>query len=548
MNLEFDTINSLIALSTVANLLYGFLIYKRNSASSSNIAFFILTLAVTAWGITMIVFRSTTDVTVAIIATQWLYIAAAMIPTAFFIFALLFPDKKYPKYANYVLIPFSIVLLAILVPSFFIKTVVFTNGAEHTIIFNPKLHIAYAVYVSGMFLMGHFVLIRKYLKSTGVLSSQIIYILLGALIPTFVGMFSNLLLPIYGEFRWNWMGQISIAVTTGIITYGILRHRIFNIRVIATEILIFILWFISFLRIVFSTTPTAVVFNTIAFLALLTVGFWLVRSVTREVDSREKLEKLTTELQSANARLKVLDQQKSEFLSIATHQLRGPLAGIRGHLSLIIDGSYGVIPETALEIVKKIFSSSGTLTETINDFLNVSRIEQGRMQYDMEDFACDTLVKDIADELLPVAKERGLTLTVEDACDGNCTVHADRGKLTHIFSNLIDNAIKYTEEGWVRVSIKYLPATHMVRVEVSDSGIGIDPVEINGLFEKFVRARGASGINVNGTGLGLYVARQMVAAHKGKIWVESPGKGRGSTFIVELPVATVAKQDEKSAE
>lgn len=541
MNISFDTVNILIALATVANLLYGFLIYKRNNSSASNIVFFLLTLAVTGWGVTMILFRSTGDAGVALMTSYWLYAAAAAIPTFFLFFALLFPNERYSvkfRYTVSIFGVFTLVLVSILIPNFLIKTVILSSGNEHTIIFEPILHILYAVYVSSMFLIGHFVLVRKYLKSTGVLRSQIIYILIGALVPTFVGLFSNLLLPIYGEFRWNWMGQISIAVTTGIIMYGILRHRIFNIRVIATEILIFILWFIAFLRITFSDTPTSVIFNTVAFIALIIVGLWLVKSVSREVDTREKLEILSKKLKKTNDRLKELDRQKSEFLSIATHQLRGPLAGIRGHLSLIIDGSYGEVPKTALDIIIKVFESSGVLTGTINDFLNVSRIEQGRMQYDREDFRCSVLVEDIVSELLPIAQARKLELIFVDKCIGVCGIRADKNKLRHIFTNLIDNAIKYTEKGWIKVTVRDDAKEEMVRVEVSDSGIGIHKDDIDDLFEKFVRARGASGVNVNGTGLGLYVARQMVEAHKGKIWVESDGEGKGSTFIVELPTTS----------
>lgn len=549
MSLEFDTINILIALAAATNLLYGFLVYKRNNVSASNIAFFFLTIAVTAWGLTMIVFRSADSMYIALQASYWLYAAAAAIPTLFTLFVYLFPSDTYTldrQKTISILAPFTLVILAVFTPNVLIQSVTIKDGAENIIVFNQFMHVLYALFVAGMFLVGHAALVRKYKETDGILRSQIIYILLGALVPTFVGLFSNLLLPIYNDFRWNWMGQISIAVTTGIITYGIFRHRIFNIRVIATEILIFFVWLSAFLRIVFSDNPAAVIFNSIMFVALVIVGLWLVRSVTREVETREKLEELTTQLQSANARLRELDRQKSEFLSIATHQLRGPLAGIRGHLSLIVDGSYGKVPERALGILKKVFQSSGMLAQTINDFLDVSRIEQGRMQYDKKEFDCTDLLKEIVDELKPIALERELKLSFESACKGEaCVVYADYGKLRHIFFNLVDNAIKYTQEGWVKVRIGTTNNGAKIRVVVSDSGIGIASDEINALFEKFVRARDASGINVNGTGLGLYVAREMVEAHNGSIWAESEGKGEGSSFIVELPVSKKTTKSQK---
>jgi len=548
MMLEFDTINTLIALAAVTNLIYGFLVYKRNKNSANNIAFFLLTVAVTVWGVAMIIFRSTESNAVTLAASYWLYAAAAAIPTFFVLFASLFPKDSYSltrKQTFLIFAPLAAITLIIFTPSLFIESVLQQHGKENIIVFNTSLQIIYALYVAGMFLASYAILIKKYRASTGVLRSQVIYILIGAMVPTLVGLFSNLLLPLYNEFRWNWMGQISIAVTTGVITYGIFKHRIFDIRVIATEILIFVVWFIAFMRIVFASSTTAVLFNIFTFLILLAVGLGLIRSVTREVETREKLEKLTKELKVVNTRLRELDRQKSEFLSIATHQLRGPLAGIRGHLSLIVDGSYGKIPERAKDIIEKVFSSSGLLAQTINDFLDVSRIEQGSMQYEMKEFECNELVADVQQELTAVAKDRKLELSFADECEGKCTVNADYGKLRHIFFNLVDNAIKYTEKGWVKIRMFVDTKRGVIRTEISDSGIGIDPEEIGALFEKFVRARDASGININGTGLGLYVAREMVEAHKGKVWAESEGKGKGSTFIVEIP--TVKKSASKKA-
>jgi signal transduction histidine kinase len=193
-----------------------------------------------------------------------------------------------------------------------------------------------------------------------------------------------------------------------------------------------------------------------------------------------------------------------------------------------------------MAIIRQIYASSGMLAQTINDFLDVSRIEQGRMNYNMKTFSCDDLVSEIVQELQPIAQERGLDLSFDDTCKGKCVVNADDAKMRHIFFNLIDNAIKYTKRGWVKVHTELKDRGKTVRIKVSDSGIGIDPDELPNLFEKFVRAEGASGVNVNGTGLGLFVARQMVKAHKGKIWAESAGKGKGSTFMVELPVVTAA--------
>ncbi len=344
-------------------------------------------------------------------------------------------------------------------------------------------------------------------------------------------------------------GNFGVIVFSPIVGYSIVRYKLFTFRTVATELLVLFTVTGVFVQIFLTTSLNDLILQLLFFIAVAFSSYLLLINVYRGVKTREKLELLTQELKIANTRLQELDQQKSEFLSIATHQLRGPLAGIRGHLSLIIDGSYGKVPARTQEVIKKVLASSGLLAQTINDFLNVSRIEQGSMQYEMKNFELNSLVANIQEELVPLAKKRKLELSFTDECKGKCFVSADYGKLSHIFFNLIDNAIKYTEKGWVKIRTTVDTKKQVVRTEVSDSGIGLSQKEISGLFEKFVRASGASSVNVNGTGLGLYVARQMVEAHKGKVWVESKGKGEGSTFIVELPITSSAKESivEKSS-
>ena len=543
MILSPQAITVLLALAVVVNILYGLVVYARNRKHPKNRSFFVLTIAASSWGAAMYILRANfniTDETIYLFA-KILFVSASAIPTTFIYLTYTLPSyKKLPFLKKYVpLLSFILLTIFVFTPNYFIANVTYDASGTPIIALTAIGRIIFGSYLIIFFGTVYTMLIRRIRKRENKpYRAQLVYILIGTSIPAVVGLFTNFILPATGHSSYNWLGPSSVVASTGVILYGIVKHGLFDVRVITTEILMAILWLIAFIRIASSDSVGVALFNILAFVLLIIIGIMLIRSVTREVETREKLEVLTKQLQKANVRLKELDRQKSEFLSIATHQLRGPLAGIRGHLSLIIDGSYGKVSEKALEIIKKVFDSSGVLTGTINDFLNVSRIEQGRMQYDREHFRCNELVKEIVSELLPVAKDRKLELAFDDKCIGVCDIFADKNKLRHIFTNLIDNAIKYTEKGWVKVTVQDTAAEDFVRIKVSDSGIGIPENELEKLFEKFVRARGASGVNVNGTGLGLYVARQMVEAHNGKIWVESEGEGKGSTFIVELPTAT----------
>jgi signal transduction histidine kinase len=164
----------------------------------------------------------------------------------------------------------------------------------------------------------------------------------------------------------------------------------------------------------------------------------------------------------------------------------------------------------------------------------VSRIEQGRMSYRMERINLVELVDVVYQEQRLSAEKNGLACTY-DTPSGPVWVMGDAGKLKQIFSNLIDNAIKYTPHGSVAIAVRSMTNHRAALVEIKDTGIGIAAHDQEQLFHKFKRATNANEANVYGTGLGLYVAKEIIRAHKGWIHIASPGKGKGSTFSVELP-------------
>ena len=226
-----------------------------------------------------------------------------------------------------------------------------------------------------------------------------------------------------------------------------------------------------------------------------------------------------------------LDRLKDEFLSVAAHQLRAPLTAMRGYASLIVEGNYGAIAEPLKEPLYRIMESGRNMANAIEDYLNVSRIEQNRMKYERSNFDLNQLAKTVVDEQSPVASRRGLSLTISTT--EPVKVNADIGKIKQIMTNLTDNAIKYTTHGTVVLSVSKVG--NKARFMVADTGTGIAADDIPKLFSKFSRARDANKVNTTGTGLGLYVAKQLIDGHKGRVWVESDGIGKGSRFYFEIP-------------
>ncbi len=243
---------------------------------------------------------------------------------------------------------------------------------------------------------------------------------------------------------------------------------------------------------------------------------------------------LYREIQIANARLRELDKQKSEFVSIASHQLRTPLTAIKGYSSMVLEGTFGRVPEKMNEPIKRIFESSERLVLIIEDFLNISRIEQGRMKYEFSTVNLSQTVDDVLRDLDGTFRRKGLTYKKEEIDKGPYNITADRGKVYQVVSNIVDNSIKYTPKGSVTISLRKDEISHKVLLTITDTGIGIPAETIPQLFQKFSRAEDAGKQNIQGTGLGLYVAKEIMNAHRGNIWVDSDGKDKGSTFHLEF--------------
>ena len=238
--------------------------------------------------------------------------------------------------------------------------------------------------------------------------------------------------------------------------------------------------------------------------------------------------------------LKIIDKQKSEFVSIASHQLRSPLTAIRGYASMILDGNFGTPPPEMIEPIDRIHESAKMMTFSIDDFLNVSRIESGNMKYELTVFNIANQARQIVADMQVEAARAHITLTFESTCVGDGLVSADLGKTQQVLHNLINNAIKYTPNGGIKVQVQDDSRLDKIYIQISDTGIGMSAATIADLFQKFSRANNANSVNIKGTGLGLFVAREMAAAMGGNISAYSDGDGKGSRFAFTLPAATKA--------
>lgn len=340
---------------------------------------------------------------------------------------------------------------------------------------------------------------------------------------------------LFDVYEINLYSLFILPVTLGVIIYSITNLSIFQIRMVGTRLIAYILVILVASQLIFLQNLTDILLSSITLIATLIFAFVLVRNLKTQVKQQESMEKLALELKTANVKLVTLDKQKSEFVSFATHQLRSPITALKGYASLLLEGEYGKLNEQMTEPVQRIYDSSVTLNAVVDDYLNISRIELGTMKYDFIPLSLKDLVDGTVAELKPNIDRSGVSWSYV-TCDSPCMINADKERIKQVISNLIDNGLKYSNKTSVKVTLERDDSTRIVRFTVEDGGIGIAPEVLGKLFEKFVRANNANIANIRGTGLGLFVAREIIRVHKGRIFGESLGENKGSKFTVELPL------------
>lgn len=234
------------------------------------------------------------------------------------------------------------------------------------------------------------------------------------------------------------------------------------------------------------------------------------------------------------------DRAKSEFVSTVSHELRTPMTAIKGYTDLLYSGAAGPISAEQRRFLSTIKSNTDRLTALINDLLDISRMETGRVRFEPRPLQIGGVIADVVNVLAGQAEAKQQRLSYDIAA-GLPDIMGDRDRLNQVLTNLIGNAIRYTPEGG-EIVVRAYPVEKAVRVDVQDTGIGIAPEDLGHIFERFYRADHPLVQETRGTGLGLYIVKMFVEMHGGRIWVESE-LGKGSTFTFILPVPLQAEEE-----
>ena len=389
------------------------------------------------------------------------------------------------------------------------------------IIFGEGVIIFFGIISFITFLVLAF-LSKKYFKLSKLEKLKVQYLLIGGFIFALVNLAFNVISPVFLKtYKYYQFGDISTIFPFAFIAYAIVKRELFGIKVVITAIFVSLIAILLALdALLFTSQLSLRLFKGGILVLFLYFGYLLIKSVILEIKRREEIEKLS--------------RAKSEFISIASHQLRTPLTAIKGYISMVLEGTYGKIPLKARKPMERVNESNNRLIRLVNNLLSVSRIESGKLKMNWEETSIENVISSVLDIFEIEAKEKNIYLKFKKPKKPLPKILMDEGKMIDAISNVVNNDIKYTEKGGVTVEVKKLKSK--VRIIIKDTGTGMTKEEIGKMFESFSRGMAGTRMYTQGAGLGLYISRKFTEMHNGKIWVESEGKNKGSIFYIELPM------------
>jgi signal transduction histidine kinase len=505
--------------ATLYNLSLIFLVLVHGPRTFTKICFVLTNLGVVAWLFSNYFSNFINQYQLALWFNKLIFFTTSLAAYFFVLFSYNFPDKKPQRRLIYFFTLILLINLGLSLSTWIVKDIVIRENFSE-IIFNPGIYF-YSFCI--LFFLGYsFIkLYTKWKKEKELnIKDALLTFWVGMGIFIVLSIVTNLLFPLFlKEFQFTNFLPLYSTFFLGSITFAILKYEFLATKIILTEFLIMLIGILLLIQfLIFPGLIGKITIGTIFFLFCI-FSYLLIKSVLKEIKLREEVERIS--------------QAKSEFISIASHQLRTPLTAMKGYLSMMLEGDYGELSEKLKEKVESIFQSNERLIKLVNDILSISKIEAGEIEMNWERGDLREIIKEVISELSVKAKEKNLYLNFEEPKEFP-KVLLDREKIEQVILNLIDNAIKYTQEGGI--TVKLLTKENKLQIVISDTGEGLTKEEKEKIFERFSRGTAGTKFWTEGAGLGLYIARRFVEMHKGRIWVESEGREKGSTFYVELPI------------
>ena len=401
----------------------------------------------------------------------------------------------------------------------------------------------------------------------------------------FLTMFTagNITLILSLDWSYEQYKLFGMPILAAFIAYSTIRFKTFNLKIITAQALVIAVSILVFSLLFVRTIQNVRVITVLTFILVCVLGYILIRNVRKEIQLRELIQRQEQELE-------VVNKQQENLLHFISHEIKGYLTKSEAGFAAITEGDYGAISEQLKTMSQAALADVRKGVRTVMEILDSSNMKKGTVGYKMQTFDFRNAVKEIVAHLKRDADKKGLTMDIHISREGEYRVSGDEVKLRqHVIRNLVDNAIKYTPsvnggdapadmsrrrgrgeesdlktlsavsaitdevekrpsppsttgytpKGHIEVHLSDGPSTKLgvnkIRFSVKDNGVGITPLDMKNLFTEGGHGKDSIKINVHSTGYGLFIAKQVVDTHGGKIWAESEGEGKGARFVVELP-------------
>ncbi len=565
--------------TAIIALFIGFFVYLKDRNGLINKILFSISIVFSLWVMFSLITWLGYDSRIIMFVWSFFGIISALLFILFVYLFYVFIDKKDISFGK------KIIFGALLLPVILLSATEFNlerfNNVDCEAI-ETSYYLSYYYFLGAVSFLWILILsIARYRKADATLKKQIIYLTLGVelflLLFFLSGFFASYLTEIgySNSFELEQYGLFGMTFFMGMLALMIVKFKAFNIKLIGTQALVALSVFLIGALLFYVQSIGGKILILINLALSIGFGYMLVKSVKKEIEQREALEvankeiterkeelqKMADSLSITNEKLKIaydkleeLDRAKADFIGLANHQLKHAPTTIKSFMSMLLDGDYGEVPESQIKVLKNVNDANDRQIRLADDLLQIIKMESNKVQLDFQKQRVEDVCQGVFDNLSATAKERNLKLSYEKPEQSLPEVLFDKSKVFEAIFNFVDNAVKYTKEGGITIKVKFAPSSNykpqnsddvdkkpingsVVRVIVSDTGSGISKEHLGQLFAKFSR-KDTSNLNSGGTGLGLFLVKLMIEAHGGRTWAESDGEGKGSRFIMELPIET----------
>jgi len=391
---------------------------------------------------------------------------------------------------------------------------------------NNELLGQYKLIVEGIILLIIlFYTIVPFIKKHSLKEKKTNLIMLGSMF-LFLSVFgvTEYIASITGVYEYNLYSLFLLPVFLIAIIYSVFELDIFNVKILSTYYLVFGLMILMGGQLFFVNSTADQLLTGLTILITIGLSFILFKNLKRESDQRLYIQKL-------NVKLEALLAQRESLTHLVTHKVKGSFTRSKYIFAEMLEGTFGKISKDLKDMAEKGLRSDNEGIDTVDLVLNAANLQTGTVKYEMKPIDFKEIVLRFVEEKKGPAELKGLKFET-DIKSGDYNMSGDAFWLKEVVHNLIDNSVKYTKEGSIKVGLE--KKENKILFYVKDTGVGINAEDKKNLFKEGGRGKNSVSINVDSTGYGLFTVKLIVDAHKGKIWAESEGDNKGTTFFVEL--------------